>query len=334
MKPNRTMIDAALAGMTHVLDLVSDDRVLVVTDAATASCGQAFHLAAAQFGCESVLYQLPEEHRPLQKMPAEMHDLLDNKTIVINAIVGDAREIPFRLEWIFLIDAAPAIRLGHSPGINAEMMTAGPLNVDYAAMSAMAETLLAGFEQATSVHISTKLGTDLTLDLTGRETISDLKASPGKGANLPCGEVYCCPVENGTNGTLIIDGCFGSHGTVPSPATLVIEDGQVVDISGEDQATIEQITALMDTDAGSRTIAELGIGLNAGARLTDNMLEAEKALRTAHIAFGSNEGMPGGQNKSQTHIDYLFQEPTIVVTDPKGETRTLMRDGNAVPKVS
>ncbi len=327
MQPNQTMIDAALAGMTHVLDLVPADRVLVITDEATSLCGYAFEKAARQFGCASVLYQLPEEHRPLQKMPDEMHHLLDGVTIVINAIVGDAREIPFRLEWIFLVEAAPGVRMGHSPGINAEMMTAGPLNVDYAAMQNMADFLLKGFDQAASVHITTALGTDLILDLKDREMVSDLKAIPGTGANLPCGEVYCCPVENAAHGTLVVDGCFGSQGIVPQPLSFVIENGRVTEIKCEDQTTLDQVKALMDTDDGSRTIAELGIGLNPGARLSDNMLEAEKVLGTAHIAFGSNQGMPGGLNISKTHIDYLFNEPTIEVKAISGEVCVMMENG-------
>jgi aminopeptidase len=326
-QPNQTMINAALAGMTHVLDLVPADSVLVVTDEATSLCGQAFEQAAIQCGCDVVLYQLPQEHRPLQKMPDEMHPLLDGKTIVINAIVGDAREIPFRLEWLFKVDAVADIRMGHSPGINAEMMSAGPLNVDYAAMQNRADLLFKGFEKVVTAHIYTELGTDLVLDLKDRPIVSDLKATPSKGANLPCGEVFCCPVENGANGTLVIDGCFGSCGIVPSPVTLVLENGVVTDISCEDQTILEQVTTLMDTDAGSRTIAELGIGLNPGARLSDNMLEAEKVQGTAHIAFGSNQGMPGGQNISQTHIDYLFNEPTIVVTRNNGTKQTLMSSG-------
>jgi len=327
MQPNQTMIDAALAGMTHVLDLTANDRVLVVTDDATFICGAAFQQAAIQFGCETTLYQLPEDHRPLQKMPDDMHGLLDGMTIVINAIVGDAREIPFRLEWIFKVDAAPGVRMGHSPGINADMMTAGPLNVDYSVMQAMADLLLKGFDDAVSAHIRTELGTDLFLDLTGREMVSDLKAYPGVGANLPCGEVFCCPLETGANGTLVVDGCFGSCGIVPSPVSITIQKGRVVGVDCDDPTILENINDLMDTDDGARTIAELGIGLNPGARLSDNMLEAEKVQGTAHIAFGSNQGMPGGQNKSQTHIDYLFREPTISITDVHGDVRLLMQDG-------
>ncbi len=313
MEPTPAMITAALSGMRHVLDLTPDDHVLVVSDSATRRCAAAFVAAAAQMGCPVEHYRLPEEARPLQAMPANMAALPGPATVVVNAITGDEREIPFRLEWIFKLEATAGLRMGHSPGITEEMMEAGALGVDYAAMGRRAAVLHAGFADADSVHITTELGTDLRLDLRGRRFIDDLRAVPGAGANLPCGEVYCCPVEEGAQGTLIIDGCYGTQDVVPAPLRMELRDGRVTEVVCDHEPTRTHVLGLMDTDGGARTIAELGIGLNEGARLSGNMLEAEKALETAHIAFGSNQGMPGGRNRSATHIDYLFRRPTMVV---------------------
>ena len=58
------------------------------------------------------------------------------------------------------------------------------------------------------------------------------------------------------------------------------------------------------------------------------MLEDEKAYRTAHIAFGSNIGMPGGVNESRTHIDYLVHRPTIVARFENLTERTIVKDGD------
>jgi len=325
--PSISMTDAALAGMRHVLDLTPDDTVLVVSDTVTIRCAQAFLVAAAQHGCEVTHYRLPEADRPLQKMPADMKHLPGPATVVVNAITGDEREIPFRLAWLFKLEATPGLRLGHSPGITEEMLEAGPLNVDYAAMQRRAAVLHAGFRDAAAAHITTPGGTDLRLDLRGRRLVDDLKAVPGTGTNLPCGEVYCCPVEDGASGTLVVDGCYGTRGVVPDPVHFTVRDGQVVAVESDSLPTRDHIRELMDADDGARTIAELGIGLNEGARLSDNILEAEKALSTAHLAFGSNQGMPGGRNTSATHIDYLIHRPTIAVEAEDGTLRTVLRDG-------
>ena len=323
-----TMSAAAREAMIHVLDLVPEDRVLVVTDLATSVCGEAFAEGARAHGCSVTTFSLPQEGRPLQKMPTEMELLLEDTSVVINAIVGDSREIPFRLQWIHLIEVSGRIRMGHSPGIDEDMMISGPMNVDYGQMMAAAEGLIAGFSGAATVHITTAAGTDLHLDVAGRPFIHDLKATVEVGANLPCGEIYCAPVETGTDGILVVDGCFGSHGQVPAPVEITVAGGQVVDVTSDNDEVAGIITGLMDTDTGSRTIAELGIGLNPGARITPRMLEAEKAFRTAHIAFGSNEGMPGGKSRSTMHMDYLINRPTIEVVYPDGRSRVVMRDGD------
>ena len=164
----------------------------------------------------------------------------------------------------------------------------------------------------------------------GRDTEGrEMKATVVAGANLPCGEVYCAPLETGAEGELVVDGCFGSHGTVPSPVLITVQGGRCVDVAGDDPTIVRIINELMDTDAGSRTIAELGIGLNPGARLTGRMLEAEKAHHTAHVAFGDNEGIAGGQGRSSMHIDYLVLKPTINVFRGGG-SHYVMEDGEVV----
>jgi leucyl aminopeptidase (aminopeptidase T) len=325
-----TMSAAGLDAMIHVLDLTPKDRVLVVTDDATSLCGMAFATGARNHGCAVRIFNLPEHSRPLRKMPPEMPALLEKVDVVVNAVIGDPREVPFRLQWIHAIEVTRRIRMGHSPGIDADMMVNGPMNVDYEKMLAAATGLLGRFDGAERVHVSSPSGTDLHLDVTDRPFVHDLKATVESGANLPCGEIYCAPVETGADGILVIDGGFGCHGPVTSPVTITLKAGRAVDVAGDDQAVVGIVRGLMDTDAGSRTIAELGIGLNPGARLSTRILEAEKAYHTAHIAFGSNDGFPGGVNHSTMHMDYVFLRPTLEVVRPDGARRLVMADGKPV----
>jgi len=208
-------------------------------------------------------------------------------------------------------------------------MDGGPMDVDYGQMVDQAERLIAALADAVSVRIASPGGSDVTLDIEGRRFVTDVKITDiEKGCNLPCGEVFCAPVENGANGVVVADGSIGGEGPPPSPVTLEVSSGRVTEVRCADRQWRERITELLDTDPGARTIAELGIGLNPKARLVGIMLEDEKGFRTAHLAFGSNIGMPGGVNESTTHIDYLVHRPTIVARLEDATERAIVKDGD------
>ena len=84
------MSAAARNAMTHVLGLVPEDRVLVVTDVDTLVCGQAFAAGAEAAGCDTLLHVLPADERPLLGMPPEMADLLDEPARCPSAWSGSA----------------------------------------------------------------------------------------------------------------------------------------------------------------------------------------------------------------------------------------------------
>lgn len=322
------MTRAARRALTTVLDLTSDDRVLVLGDASAGSCPDAFLAAASAEGCHVDLVMLPEERRPLREVPEELVRLLDRRDVVINAIAGRSDEIPFRIAWIKAVEDR-GLRMGHSPGIVDAMLEGGAVDVDYAVMRAAAAGLVARFRDAVSVHITAPAGTDLVLGLSGRPFVSDTHiTATEKGVNLPCGEAYCCPVETEGDGVLVVDGCFGMEGNVTAPVTIEVRAGRAVHVRCDDEGLAARVNALMDTDAGARTVCELGIGLNPNARLQGNMLEDEKALRTCHVAFGGNQGMPGGCNTSSMHMDYLVHRPSMAVTYADGSTADLLKNGD------
>lgn len=322
------MIEAARRAMVNVLELKPSDRVLVVQDPLCAKCSRAFFEAARAEGCDTTTYFLPEKGRPLRKMPDGMADTAEGRDVVINVMDGSSDEVPFRIEWLTLIENR-GLRIGHSPNIHEDMMDGGPMDVDYSLMADQADRMIAALADAVSVRITTPAGTDITLDVRGRPFVTDVKITETvKECNLPCGEVFCAPVESGADGVVVADGSIGGEGPPPSPVTLVVREGRVLEARCEDMGWQERITGLLDTDAGARTIGELGIGLNPKARLIGIMLEDEKAYRTAHIAFGSNIGMPGGVNKSTTHIDYLVKLPTIVACLEEGTERTIVENGD------
>lgn len=324
------MMAAARETMRKTMDLTATDRVLVITDIHTESVGRAFALAAEDVGCSTDTYFLPEDERPLTAIPIEMIERANGKTVVLNIFRGSGEETPFRIDWVNHVVTSKTVRLGHSPGITEEMMLEGPMNVDYDEMMRNAKGLMSAFDNARSVHITAPAGTDIVLGIEDRGFQTDVHITEENPGNLPCGEIWCGPEETRANGKIVIDGSIGDVGNVSAPLTMHVKAGRLERLECEDAGFKQRIEELTRVDAEASVIGELGIGLNPGAKLSGNLLEDEKALNTAHIAFGNNEDMPGGKNQSKTHRDFLFYNPTFDVTFKDGSTRMLIQDGKFV----
>ena len=76
-------------------------------------------------------------------------------------------------------------------------MLARMMAVDFDTMAARSRAIAALLDDGSSAHVSCPLGTDLTLDLTGRGGISDDGdlSSSGAFGNLPCGEAFIAPAS-------------------------------------------------------------------------------------------------------------------------------------------
>lgn len=329
MSTYNKMISSAQKAMIHVMNLNKDDVVLVITDNFTKAVGKAFYNAAIKDGAAAKIYFLPKKSRPLLDVPEEMRELLEGTSMVINAFKGMSEETPFRVKWIDAIWLnSKSIRIGHGPSITKSMMIDGPMDVDYEAMVQNAGTLIKKFENATIAEITAPGGTNITLFIEDRGFSNDAKITKEPYfSNLPCGEIWCGPVESKGEGVIVCDGSIGDIGKVKKPLKIVVKDGKIVTIQSEDQKLVENVEKLINLDEEARVIGELGIGLNPGAKLRGILLEDEKAIHTAHIAFGNNLNMDGGQNKSKTHRDFLFYNPTIEVKFKDGSKKLLMRDG-------
>jgi leucyl aminopeptidase (aminopeptidase T) len=320
------MKNSARRSLQAVLGLREKEGILIVTDRATARVGWAFELAAQELKAVPVVYSLPDVGRPLATVPPELEALLDKASVVVNCFTATAEETPFRIELLQkAIDGSR--RVGHAPGITEEMMIFGPMDVDYRELQKRANRFLGSLRNASYLRITAPGGTDLTLYIEGRSFVTDVFVGPGTYGNLPCGEVWCAPIESLGEGTLVCDGAVGDMGSPPSPLTLRIHGGHIVSTECADSDYLEQIRKLLATDADASILGEFGIGINPTARITDNMLEAEKAFRTSHVAFGNNEDLPGGRNHSRTNREFLFRDPTIRVFYTDGTAALVVEDG-------
>ena len=170
----------------------------------------------------------------------------------------------------------------------------------------------------------------MKIKISGRRFQTDIKIKKSQIGNLPAGEIWCAPHEDGVDGVAVIDGTIGDLGFVPSPVKLHLSKGKITEIECEDTEFRKKLEELLSVDEMASVIGELGIGLNDGANLVGNMLVDEKAAKTIHIAFGNNIDFYGGQNNSSMHRDFLIKEPDMEVIYPDGSSRTIMKKGELI----
>ncbi|MEW6196904.1 MAG: aminopeptidase [Bacteroidota bacterium] len=323
MNNRNKMFAAALGALENLFKLSTNDNILVLTDTYSAVIAEAFKKAGVEKGCSVSLYQIDNDRRPLQEIPADLEKLLPGKTIVLNVIKSIPEEISFRIKWIHKVEVDKLARMGHMPGITEEMMLSS-VNVDFSRMKTTADMLIEKLTDAVQLHITTDAGTDILIGVAGRKFIGDIEINPGKMGNIPCGEIYCAPLETEANGVIVFDASIGDIGLLKQPLKVYVTDGRITKFESNDKELEKRIAELTSVDDEARVIGELGIGVNPGARITGNMLEDEKSLGTSHIAFGNNAGfVGGGKNNSKIHRDYLFYRPTIEIYYAKAGEQTL-----------
>jgi aminopeptidase len=325
------MFKAAQRALREVFRISSSDKVLALYDKHCSDIAGSFLKAAGSKGCKISSYEIKEKDRPLKEIPQELLDLLKDKTLVLNILKAFPEEVNFRIKWLFKIEEDKKARCAHMPGITEEMITAGSLNVDYKSMRNTAAALINLLKNAEQLHITSEVGTDLKLGIDKRPFTDDVHVKPGGMCNLPCGEIYCAPEETKGDGVVVFDASIGDIGLLNSPLKVHLRNGRIIRFESDDKNLLSRIMKLSSVDEDAMIIGELGIGINTGARITGIMLEDEKAINTAHIAFGNNEDFPGGgKNHSKIHRDYLFYKPTIEVVYKNKPGRLLIDRGKFV----
>jgi leucyl aminopeptidase (aminopeptidase T) len=311
--------------LRQTLSLQPNENVMVVMHESKTTIAEAFIEAGRRLGANVHSYTL-SEGSILKEIPPNLKNTISQYDVFINILKTSPDETPFRVALIYK-ELENGGRVAHSPGLT-EDMAATLFEIDYSEVKANVDRVMKAFEGALTARITSAQGTDITMNIKDRGFTTDIYIDNGKIGNLPAGEIWCSPVEDGANGKLVIDGSIGDLGMVPCVVVIDVKDGKVTNIECNDSYTVEHLKELLAVDEMSDVIGEFGIGMNPSAKITGNMLEDEKAFKTIHIAFGYNIDMPGGQNTSKTHRDFLIRNPTIAVEFEDGRKVDFMDNGN------
>jgi len=325
--------EAAKNALENVLEANSSKKILIVCDDEKTEVGEAFATGALALGLLTRLIILGTSKEPRTEIPEHLQELLNQKPdIYINLLRGNREETPFRIKLIKTETHDHKARLGHCPGVTADMLTEGALALtpeEHKSMQGHAERLIRALEDTVTVEIRNPKGTNLTLSTQNRKFFTDTKLDwkSMKWMNLPTGEVIVAPVEDSLNGKLVCNMAIGGIGKLRKPVEVTAKNGRVETVFSQGKEHLRRVEETFATDDWSDVVGEFAFGINPKARFLQEFLEAEKILGTVHVAFGANTDMPGGKNPSKNHMDLLISDPTVKVTKEDGETVTILEKG-------
>jgi leucyl aminopeptidase (aminopeptidase T) len=288
------------------LDLNPSEEVLVICNPITEELGALLRINAQGEGGEATLAVLSER---------ESHAAEPPRTVAAAMLAADIVVAP-TIQSISHTEARRAateagVRIASMPGVTGEML-ARVMGADLRLLrkrgASVGRTLGAGAE----ARITCERGSDLRLGLMDRTAIVDAGALNMRGAfgNIPCGEAFIAPLEGTAEGTLVVDGSIAAIGKLAEPVELTVREGRLTEATGTDGSHLMDL--LTEHGVDGTNVAELGIGTNESAILTGNILEDEKILGTAHVAFGASAAI-GGTVQVPVHLDCVMLRPTVEI---------------------
>lgn len=281
-----------------------NEDVLVVCNPATQVLGEAMRAEAEAVGAEAVLAVMSERSSHAGEPPTTVAEAMVAADVLLAPTVQSLSHTAARKRA-----SESGTRTATLPGATVEML-ARVMSDDMDNLRRRGGLVAGILDSGTEVRITCDHGSDLRLGLQGRKAIADAGELTHEGAfgNLPCGEGFVSPAT--AEGTLVVDGSIAGVGLVSEPVRLTIEDGHLVDATGPEGAKLMELLTVHGPDGTN--VAELGIGTNEKAVLTGNILEDEKIIGTAHIAFGASAAI-GGNVQVPVHLDVVSMRPEVTV---------------------
>ena len=348
-KSSPALMKAAEVAVKEVLAVKKSEHVLIITNPErdVGRIAEALYSASVNIGASAALVVQQRKTSFDYAEPSVINAIRTEPEVVISISaerMGKDREAlansyqgrngaTYTHIFDYLLYEAKKIRAFWSPKVTVEMF-ARTVPLDYVVMRRRCARVADELQNRKEVQITTDLGTDVTIGIGNRKPRVDDGnfAVPGRGGNLPAGEVYISPQLGVSHGVIVFDGSITLDETlvIKTPIKVGIEKGFVTKIEGGNEAKklvkyldyaekkpfdmlkkgeIDK-TKAEEYSKNARHLGELGIGTNPNAKIVGNVLEDEKVLGTVHFAIGSNYDHDA---TALIHSDGIVKKPTITV---------------------
>lgn len=199
---------------------------------------------------------------------------------------------------------------------------------------------VARMDRGRIMHVTSRHGSDLTIDLTGAPArgAGGYVDQPGRLGYWPAGLAVAFPRPGSTNGRLVLapgDANLTFKRYIETPVTLVIENDYVVAVEGsglDAEMTRSYYAAWNDPEAYA--VSHVGWGLNPAARWDAMVMYDKRDINGTELrAFEGNFLFSTGANEmagryTACHFDYPMRDCTVTLDGETivAEGRLLVRD--------
>ena len=204
--------------------LRAGERILIVSSRKYAVEVAAMQQAAQAVGSVADVLMLDDLHEQVGQYFDDREDAFDP----YNAVIGAAEYslITTRAVKRVIARRNRFLSLPLSTSNGQSLLSYDFLNMSLPKSRIMASIIMACYQNARHIHVTTELGTNLDFNIEGRVPgFFNGCCHDGKGLSSASVEVYVAPVESDTNGTLILDGSMGYIGIVDSPVRVELRGG-------------------------------------------------------------------------------------------------------------
>ncbi len=296
------LLEASRKIFKDILNAKKGETLVILADENKKDIIKNLSVAADEMGLDFVILYLPEVLRPIVHPKKTILKILNDIDIFICMIDYFQKENSFRETII-----NKALKSGRAvilPNITRDTMER-VVNINYEELLEFNRKIMNYIANAKNVYVENPYGTEVEFLLKDKWN-TDFKRVEKKGDSLilPVGEIYSSPQENSVSGRVVISQIFNKVGR----GEIYFEKGKIVKWRGREVSfVLRDIKKIIK----ELNVGEFGIGANPGAKLSKNILEAEKALGTVHFIIGVAKNTADKVSKKQYEL--LIEKPTVFV---------------------
>lgn len=214
------------------------------------------------------------------------------------------------------------VRVLAMSGILEEQLYIGGINADFEKQRSECNRFADYFTNSDKVTITSTAGTNLTASIGGRLGNSHpcIVDKPGAYSSVPNIEANVAPLENTSEGRVVVDGSipnFANIGIPRVPIEMEIKEGSIKDISGGNEAIFLNRLLKDFHDPTALNIAQIAIGLNPEIKEFNGIGSNDHGVYgSVHIGLGTSHNL-GGTVKAPLHYDVMISNPTVIFDNKK-----------------